>query len=429
VTVANKIQEKLEKLVRMLGSDNVNERENARRKIDDILVRNKWTWNDLPELLRAAASAPEDNRPNDNQAPNPDINPFDLVHYILQQYVALTPHEYVAVALWVIHTHAYDRFMVTPRLAVTSPVRGCGKTILLSIISSLAARVLKTDGITPAAIYRLVDAERRTLLVDEADNLGLGSIGPLRAVLNSGHRKGGSITRFVGDRPRQFSTFAPLALAAIGNLPLPVMHRSIVVQIDRHDGARELRRFDENDPALNAIYREICLWAKNCNLAQDPEMPAELRNRQADNWRPLIAIADACRQGNAAREAAIAFACKARPGVILLCNIRALFDAHRVDRLASAAIIEALNGLEDGLWSEWRGIADDQHPHRLSQGELARLLAAFGIRPRTIWPTPRGLQTKSFKGYYRSQFEAAWKSYCSDGTPSQSSNFRYLHRA
>jgi ElaB/YqjD/DUF883 family membrane-anchored ribosome-binding protein len=37
VTVANKVHDKLEKLVRMLGSDNVNERENARRKIDDIL--------------------------------------------------------------------------------------------------------------------------------------------------------------------------------------------------------------------------------------------------------------------------------------------------------------------------------------------------------------------------------------------------------
>ena len=210
----------------MLGSDNVNERENARRKIDDILVRNKWTWNDLPELLRAGPSEPEDNHPNDDYAPNPHLNPLDLVHYILQQYVALTPHEYVAVALWVVHTHVYDRFMITPRLAVTSPVRGCGKTILLSIISSLAARVLKTDGITPAAIYRLVDAERRTLLVDEADNLGLDSIGPLRAVLNSGHRKGGSITRFVGDRTRQFSNLRPACPcsdwqpAAAGHAPL-----------------------------------------------------------------------------------------------------------------------------------------------------------------------------------------------------------------
>jgi hypothetical protein len=125
VTAANKIHDKLEKLVRMLGSDNVNERENAWRKIDDILVRNKWTWNDLPELLRAGSSVPEDNHPNDDRAPNPDLNPLDLVHYILQQYVALTPHEYVAVAQWIVHTHVYDRFMVTPRLAVTSPVRGC----------------------------------------------------------------------------------------------------------------------------------------------------------------------------------------------------------------------------------------------------------------------------------------------------------------
>jgi hypothetical protein len=58
------------------------------------------------------------------------------------------------------------------------------------------------------------------------------------------------------------------------------VHRSIVVHMDRHDGTRELRRFDANDAALDAIYRENCLWAKNCNLALDPEMPTELRNRQ-----------------------------------------------------------------------------------------------------------------------------------------------------
>ncbi len=47
MTAANKIHEKLEKLVRMLGSDNVNERENARRKIDDILARISHTTDGL----------------------------------------------------------------------------------------------------------------------------------------------------------------------------------------------------------------------------------------------------------------------------------------------------------------------------------------------------------------------------------------------
>jgi len=35
------------------------------------------------------------------------------------------------------------------------------------------------------------------LLIDEADNLELSTKAVLRAVLNSGHRKGGSVMRFV----------------------------------------------------------------------------------------------------------------------------------------------------------------------------------------------------------------------------------------
>ena len=31
--------------------------------------------------------------------------------HLLEDYVALQPHQYVAVALWALHTHVFDRFM------------------------------------------------------------------------------------------------------------------------------------------------------------------------------------------------------------------------------------------------------------------------------------------------------------------------------
>src|SRR4029077_18681769 len=83
----------------------------------------------------------------------------------------------------------------------------------------------------------------------------------------------------------------------------------IKIVMERHDGSRKLKRFDLNDVAdLDQIYRLILLWARNVKLNPDPPMPAELRNRQADNWRPLISIADACSPawGMLAREAAVA---------------------------------------------------------------------------------------------------------------------------
>jgi hypothetical protein len=72
-------------------------------------------------------------------------SPADTVRGIVEKYVALEKLEYVAVALWIIHTHFYDRFMVTPRLVPMSPVRNCGKTTLLDVTTRLVFRAKKSD--------------------------------------------------------------------------------------------------------------------------------------------------------------------------------------------------------------------------------------------------------------------------------------------
>ena len=153
-------------------------------------------------------------------------------------------------------------------------------------------------------------------------------------------------------------------------------------------------------------------------INHDPVMPAEVRGRLADNWRSQIAVADACSPawGALTREAAVAFSKSCHDEdilVVLLQHILEVFDACGVDRLASKTLVDALVDMDDAGWSEWRGLRDDQQPRQLSQGELARLLAPFCIRPRSIWPRLRRQDNgKSSKGYFRWQFEAAWRAYC-----------------
>jgi hypothetical protein len=98
--------------------------------------------------------------------------------------------------------------------------------------------------------------------------------------------------------------------------------------------------------------------------------------------------------------------------VLLLRDIRDLFDLKHEDRLPSAVIIENLNLLPHGLWSDWRGKHDTDTPRSMTQGIMAKLLAPFGIRPATIWPLRRTADTKSSRGYHRHQFEDAWARYC-----------------
>src|SRR5947208_10925431 len=124
-----KTRQKLAKLLAMLGSSNQGERDNAHRRIDEILKKHKKSWSELPEILRSTAPDPQPQPPPDVDPDSENtFGPLDLLVHILKQYVQLGEYEYLAVALWILHSQVFDRFMVTPRLAVVSPVRGCGKT-------------------------------------------------------------------------------------------------------------------------------------------------------------------------------------------------------------------------------------------------------------------------------------------------------------
>jgi putative DNA primase/helicase len=145
-------------------------------------------------------------------------------------------------------------------------------------------------------------------------------------------------------------------------------------------------------------------------------MPPSIRNRAADNWRVLLSIADALGHSNDARAAAVELYGNRPdedPGVVLLQDIQTVFLAREIDRISSAELVEALVNLDDGIWHDWRGPNDDRPPRKLTPGELSRLLRPFDIRPRTIWPPQRQSGAKSRRGYLRSQFEAAWRAYCS----------------
>jgi hypothetical protein len=460
-------RELLAKLARTLGSDNAFEAEAARGLIDSMLLKFGKTWSDLVELLSAGTVTVEPDLAGDivglggsdpkaragargrigerlarhrknwndfvhalygaapatwlgaTPADPKRVNPLMLIIHMLKEYVALRDeHEYLMIALWILHTHVFRQFLITPRLALRSPVAGCGKTTMFDVVSKLAANAEKFDSITTAALYRLIDESHPTLLIDEADNLNLALApsGRLRAVFNSGHRAGGTVAISERGGMRKFSTFAPLALAlpdAMAGLPRTLNSRCITLHMQR--ARRTLRRFEpyRPDAALDACYAQILLWRNDVEL-EAPEMPEQLRNRIADNWRPLISIADSLGMGDEARAAAIAFAHAFQDAdvrLLVLSDIRKVFDAGAVDRLTSNALLDALHGLDGSDWTEFRGIRGDQSPHKLKAGELASMMHEFGVKPRVIWPLNRTAKSVSARGYHRAQFAHAWHTY------------------
>jgi hypothetical protein len=427
--------------VSRLAPGNPEEHRKSYEWLLEFLAERRRNWNDLTELLRFPKSPTWADDSSAGTGVAGDAPLPDLIHAVFERYVWMQPHQLVGVTLWTLHTHVYARYWHTPRLALTSPTNNCGKTTVLKLLSRLTPRARKTDSITPAVMYRLIDAEHPTLLLDEGDNMDFTSIqgGILKSVFNGGHEQDGSRTLMDRGAPRVFSTFTPMAVGGIGTFPRPFMSRALVVPMQRYDGVVKLERLELRDfdtiILLNAIYARILEWAKTIELNLNPPMPKGLRNRLTDNWRVLFAIADSFNSewGELARNAARDFSHQHRdedPQVLLLEHCREVFNARQANRLPSKIIVADLPEI-DPMWSEWRGLKGDQSPRNLSQGELAKMLRMFGIVSRSIWPLgKRGPKIKSCKGYFRSQFEAAWRSYCpEDGTPAQPSNIRVLRGA
>jgi hypothetical protein len=385
------------------------------------------TW--PPRSRSPLRIAPSDRRKKCTGAPSPPTVQFTMKPPITR---AITSEERLAVALWILHTYIYERYRETPRLALLSPVNGCGKTTLLSLLELLVHYGRSAANVTPAVIYHQIDRNPQTTwLIDEGDNLELHRNAIIRAVLNMGHTRGASVWRMNKGEPHERRVFAPLAIAAIGALPFPLLRRSITINMQRPGRDQEIERLNDAGTHWDASREQIEKWAMTCALEPEPKIPSQLRHRAADNWRALLAIADHLGHGEAARSAAICLSSTriyTEPGVALLADILMVFEQLAVDRITSADLVAALLGLNDGDWHEWRGPKEDRQPHKLTQSELAAMLRPFHIVPRTIWPKPRGSGGRSRRGYFRSWFEKAWDAYCRTDTPTQPSNVISLDR-
>lgn len=378
-------------------------------------------WGDLP-----------DPRADPNFEPSPESwHPYlagalDAAEQFVRRYVVFpSPHEPVAVALWIAHTHAADAAEVSPYLHLTSPEKGSGKTRLLEVLELLVYRPWPAVSPSEAVIYRKVEADRPTLLLDEVDAI----FGPrpsertegIRALLNAGNRRGATVPRMVGDglkmRPKDFSTFCPKALAGIGPLPDTVADRSITIHLQRRAPSEAVDRFRRRlaAPAAGELREALVEALGTVTDALDqawPDLPEALGDRAADSWEPLLAIADSAggQWPTRARAAAVALS-GSRAGNLdevslalrLLADLRTLFERKDTDRLLTAELIANLVADDEGPWGEVGRGGGPVTPHF-----LARRLQPYGVRPTLM----RVGETVG-RGYRQADLLPAWARYLS----------------
>jgi putative DNA primase/helicase len=337
---------------------------------------------------------------------------LDEIASTFARYVALPDGAGDALALWTAHAHCFAGFGCSPRLNISSPEKGCGKTTLRDVLAVLVPRPLPTENLSVAVLFRVIESRRPTVLADECD-AWLRDNEELRGLLNAGHRRGGQALRCEGEanEVRAFNVFAPAVLCGIGALPGTLHDRSIIVRLERAKPGEVRERFDSR-----RVGREIELCRKLARFCADnkaqleacePMLPSGAFNRLADNWRPLFAIAEIAGGGWPQRvEAAFAkLTNKADAdaqgmGAMLLADIQQVFNEGRAGRMFSKALVETLCAMSYRPWPE----AHKGKP--ISETWLARRLHAFGVSPKTL-----RIGDDRAKGYETADFAEAFARY------------------
>jgi hypothetical protein len=279
----------------------------------------------------------------------------------------------------------------------------------------------------PRQLYRLpellANPTARVIVCEGETDTYIGGAEGLRGVIDAGHcRASANVLRTVEIRVGSakdyevcaYDCWCALAIAAIGRLPGTVEDRSIKIALRRRrpDEPVARLRLDRIAAELEPTARRAARWAgDNVDALRlgDPEIPAELHDLAADNWRPLLAIADAAGSDwpERARRAAVALTAAGADDAetkrtMLLADLREQFDAEPSGVLFTREILDALHGRDDRPWPEYGRTGKP-----ITGRQVAALLKPFEI------PANKTVRRGSYtdKGYRREWFDDAFARY------------------
>ena len=355
----------------------------------------------------------------------------------LTDYIVLPSTTALVISAWVVAAWLIDSWDRFPHLAISSPEKRCGKTTLLELLFQIVFRPRLTTNISPAALYRVIESEQPTLLMDESQSLarrGSEQSEVTREILNAGIGRHAKVIRCGGsnmDEVREFSVFGPKVFAMIGQSDAVLADRSICVQLRRKtpdDPTVKRFRWRNVEQEGHEIRQQIEQWTEEHSQqvadVYDRIEPFEIDNdRMADLLTPLQAVLEvlqATEQLAMLEEFARSIDERDREedmqsdGVRLLIAIRDIFESKKSSAHSGFIPTENLRlELENRVDEPWKTFT---RGGLISREKLAAMLRAYGITPSRTDRKKSG-RTRTIRGYNRKDFIESWNRYCPRPTP------------
>lgn len=331
---------------------------------------------------------------------------LEAIEANIQKHAVLPTGGSTALTLWTAGAYVMDEFRIFPKLIIHSPEKRCGKSTVLDLVESFSPRAIFASSISPAALYRVIEAYQPTLIIDEADTFVAGRNDEMVGIINSGHAKNRAfVIRSEGDNhtPTKFSTWAPMVLASIKALQGTIMDRGVCVELRRKMTHETVARIPADlSERHKPLRQQLARWSEDNQQAirdNQIEPPHSGNDRAVDNWIPLFTVA-ALAGGDWPNKVMTSYSLltnqeeEPTPQIMLLADIREILKGHQPDKIPSKELVDKLLELEERPWREWRKGSP------MTQNSLAKLLGGFKIKSKDIryyGKSVKGFETEQFK--------------------------------
>lgn len=242
-----------------------------------------------------------------------DVDPISVLEGVVaawKKYLEFADYrDYLYNALWDIGTYCHILFSAYA-YAYHGGVKQTGKTKAMILSYLIAFNAINSGNMTTAAIFRLIQNARATLLLDESEKLNTKQMDTrlqeYRSILLSGYKRGGqAVYRVEKDEATgvlsvvPFDPYGPKRIANIAGLEdvlesrcKPTIHRrsvnDTIIKIDP----------DLENPEWPTLHGQLCIlflqYWKEIKTIYDSLKSSEvegLDGREFELWKPIIALA------------------------------------------------------------------------------------------------------------------------------------------
>jgi putative DNA primase/helicase len=327
-----------------------------------------------------------------------------------RRYLVVSDAIATATTLWVLFTYVVEIAVHAPKLLFHFPEKDAGKTTALGVLRHMIQRPYAAVEATSAAVYRIVDRLKPTLLLDEADKLFQRNT-MLAHIINASWTNGGQKIPRVGPGGVvvEYDPYGTQAIAMKGlNMPDTTLSRCITCMIWPKLPTEVVEDFNYvDDEEFKTIRRKVVRWtADNVVALRDanPEPAPGFNNRIKMNWKILLAIADLAGGDWSKRARAAALELRKEDGSEPTDRIKAVAAMEQLlrgrEEITSAEVCAALTADPTSEWCDFRGRGV------ISQTQFAALLRPYGIYTVLLHPTKRARLSRH--GYRAAQFKNVW---------------------